>query len=673
MAITNAQQYQQLVNPPMKGNKRPGYRGDDAYGGGGDKGGNTGGGKGGDGPSARDRAMGLQGKTGTRDKSLDVGGGGVDRSKVSQFSQYGKNLMAKNLQSLQPNLLERGFDLYKKYSPLGMVTRGIKNVFDKFGPTTAANLADRYGYGPDYQGTKGPSSVDDDDDTGQGDGIPTWMQLGYPSQQAYMAAMQRATQAPAGLPAAVMPMQTMDLNRIAYRLMADGGFLGEEDEPRQAYGLGSIVRKITKPIKKVVKKTTKAVKKVTKSPLGRLAIAVAAPYALGPAMGQSAFLAKLSAAQKAALISGATTGITQLASGEDLDFKDIALSAALSGGISKLTTPATAGVDPSSAAGRARVASDIKAGAIPDRAMGQIGARTPALTGPAELGMTTRSVKPSIIPDRAMGQIASRAKDPSIFSKIAEGVGKIGDSKIIKFAKDNPFLTIAGASGLAGLMAKKDFEEDEFSEMDRGEGIDIAAIRRRPFDFMAPRFAGSEFDFYAADGGRIGYQDAGAVLSEKEIKKIAESALYKGFKKMYSVDPQMAKDNAAYKGKFDMFKKIYDKKFQKGGKAEPVAKKVMPLLDMGGMEKDYRAEGGFVPIGRMEKADDVPARLSKNEFVFTADAVRNAGDGDVDKGAEVMYNMMKNLEAGGDVSEESQGLDGARKMFQTSQRLEEVL
>jgi hypothetical protein len=110
-----------------------------------------------------------------------------------------------------------------------------------------------------------------------------------------------------------------------------------------------------------------------------------------------------------------------------------------------------------------------------------------------------------------------------------------------------------------------------------------------------------------------------------------------------------------------------------GNVKEPVAKDTMPLLDMNGMEKDYRADGGFVPIGRMERADDVPARLSKNEFVFTADAVRNAGDGDIDKGAEVMYNMMKNLEAGGDISEESQGLNGARDMFQTSKRLEEVL
>ena len=112
--------------------------------------------------------------------------------------------------------------------------------------------------------------------------------------------------------------------------------------------------------------------------------------------------------------------------------------------------------------------------------------------------------------------------------------------------------------------------------------------------------------------------------------------------------------------------------YQEGSK-EPVAKKTMPLIDMGGKEKDYRETGGFVDMGRMERADDVPARLSKNEFVFTAEAVRNAGDGDVDKGSEVMYNMMKNLESGGDVSEESQGLDGARKMFQTSQRLEEVL
>jgi len=94
------------------------------------------------------------------------------------------------------------------------------------------------------------------------------------------------------------------------------------------------------------------------------------------------------------------------------------------------------------------------------------------------------------------------------------------------------------------------------------------------------------------------------------------------------------------------------------------------MIDMGGLEKDYR-EGGFVPLGAEERADDVPARLSKNEFVFTADAVRAAGGGDIDKGAEIMQNMMDNLEAGGTISEESQGMENpAQEMFDQSQMLE---
>jgi hypothetical protein len=93
------------------------------------------------------------------------------------------------------------------------------------------------------------------------------------------------------------------------------------------------------------------------------------------------------------------------------------------------------------------------------------------------------------------------------------------------------------------------------------------------------------------------------------------------------------------------------------------------MMDLGGMEKDYRAEGGFVPLGGQEKADDVPARLSKNEFVFTADAVRNAGDGDIDEGSAVMQRMMDNLEQGGQISEDSQGMNPAQEMFDTSQQL----
>jgi len=67
---------------------------------------------------------------------------------------------------------------------------------------------------------------------------------------------------------------------------------------------------------------------------------------------------------------------------------------------------------------------------------------------------------------------------------------------------------------------------------------------------------------------------------------------------------------------------------------------------LGGLpiEADMRYTGGFMPYGAKEKADDVPARLSKNEFVFTADAVRAAGGGSVNEGAKKMYATMKQLE-----------------------------
>ena len=68
------------------------------------------------------------------------------------------------------------------------------------------------------------------------------------------------------------------------------------------------------------------------------------------------------------------------------------------------------------------------------------------------------------------------------------------------------------------------------------------------------------------------------------------------------------------------------------------------LMNLGGKEMDLRG-GGFVPIGKKEKADDVPARLSKNEFVMTADAVRGAGGGDVNEGARRLYQTMDKLEA----------------------------
>ena len=159
----------------------------------------------------------------------------------------------------------------------------------------------------------------------------------------------------------------------------------------------------------------------------------------------------------------------------------------------------------------------------------------------------------------------------------------------------------------------------------------------------------------AANGGRIGYADAGAVIDYESDPN------YQGWKMIYETNPDAASMNENHKTYENYYMSKQNMKAEGG------------IMDLGGMEKDYRAEGGFVPIGREEKADDVPARLSVNEFVFTADAVRNAGGGDIDQGAQVMENMMKHLEAGGQVSEESQGMAGARDMFEVSERLSEVI
>ena len=194
---------------------------------------------------------------------------------------------------------------------------------------------------------------------------------------------------------------------------------------------------------------------------------------------------------------------------------------------------------------------------------------------------------------------------------------------------------------------------------------------------MADVLYGDEY----AQGGRIGYYGGGIGSLEAGAPDIK----YEGDMRMASSDMGDPQENADWHamrmfGKpykellpeelelFDLeMERLNSKFFAQGGR---VAAQEGGLMDLGGMEKDYRQEGGFVPIGAREKADDVPARLSKNEFVFTADAVRNAGGGDIDEGAAVMERLMENLEAGGKVSEESQGLEGAQAMFANTQRLQ---
>ena len=179
---------------------------------------------------------------------------------------------------------------------------------------------------------------------------------------------------------------------------------------------------------------------------------------------------------------------------------------------------------------------------------------------------------------------------------------------------------------------------------------------------------------YDMDEIRIEVTEAFKDPSGKKLEALRIKYPYLGTRESKNLDAMAMGGRAGYMGGgMTMGGTGYNQPGYLGSMATRMPAAEGGLMDLGGMEKDYRAEGGFVPIGAKEKADDVPARLSVNEFVFTADAVRNAGGGDIDQGAEIMENMMKHLEQGGQVSEESQGMQGARDMFATSQRLGEVL
>jgi hypothetical protein len=120
-----------------------------------------------------------------------------------------------------------------------------------------------------------------------------------------------------------------------------------------------------------------------------------------------------------------------------------------------------------------------------------------------------------------------------------------------------------------------------------------------------------------------------STFSPMNVGRLAAKAIEQGLdltKTARDIIEEGPKDDLAQRGRISR---------ESGGVASVLPK---------GKEADYRG-GGVIPVGSKERADDVPARLSKNEFVMTADAVRAAGGGSINKGAKRMYNLMHNLEA----------------------------
>jgi len=225
------------------------------------------------------------------------------------------------------------------------------------------------------------------------------------------------------------------------------------------------------------------------------------------------------------------------------------------------------------------------------------------------------------------------------------------------------FLTKAKDLGITGTAKVADFlggAKDTLGKLGAGEKVGIETSKKVGDEIVKDTIMR---DLFTKEGAKAGLTAAAPMLmqgSADTAKAFADEAL-RNFEAAEAADlaaaglsqteMMLARRNAITEAMTDALFSDEDINatldelglldFAQGGIA---SLKDGGMLDFGGREMDLRG-GGFVPIGKKERADDVPARLSKNEFVMTADAVRAAGGGSVNKGAQRMYDIMNRLEA----------------------------
>ncbi len=393
-------------------------------------------------------------------------------------------------------------------------------------------------------------------------------------------------------------------------------------EPRQLYGLGSLVKSIGKTIKKVVK-----------SPIGKAALLVggAGLAGFGPAKGLR------------------TSGLGNF----------------LFGGATKML-PANA----------------IKGAAV----------TRPGIFGAAKkvLGSTLGQVGIGA----ALSALAASGMDQEEIAEIENDPDKLNMYLKDYYSKTNPdasgaeieeFVRINSAVGGRVGLEKGGSAFEEYKQ-DLEDGIISPDTTFNEWlDNNAPD---PDYDKSYAIGGRVGFADgknmkmASMEENEIELMRLVEEFMERGFSQQEAIEEAKDtlerksiaiggrvgleaganKDFQEYlKGREEFNKKqnaeqlykeyLENKRRQKVAVEKTMAANgglmptgIMRANKAGTIERDYRETGGFVPVGIKEKADDVPAMLSKNEFVMTADAVRGMGGGNIEKGAQRLYDQMKTME-----------------------------
>ena len=438
-----------------------------------------------------------------------------------------------------------------------------------------------------------------------------------------------------------------------------------------------------KRIKRAFKKPRKLIKKLIPKEIRPFVPYIAA--AMGPAGLASSGIFSNPAVTKALIAGG-----TRFATDDEADIKDIGITAALAAAPAAAEQFSTAGEaaklkfgDPGFFKQQAQLGASKVAGFAKDKPLTTMGiqAGTDAAIKQIELDqealekyeadLLSRGIKNKAARRNAIFNVFVNAgyTDDEVNSML-DSYGYAVGGKVKK--KETPsagIMTIETDAEVNDDDDKEEMSMEEFVEMMKGgkddevsiddslayaqQGLGMLQGDVKPMPMM--RFA---------DGGFGGITEAVESIEEKpkeflvdklkvtqkpgqsEMRAIIE-AMYndidgvmpedrkREFYELYA--PQMYMSGEMEKPEFEFIQtEILDKevpKMKEGG-----------IMDLGGKEMDLR-KGGFVPIGKKERADDVPARLSKNEFVMTADAVRAAGGGSVNKGAKRMYNLMNSLEA----------------------------
>jgi hypothetical protein len=407
-------------------------------------------------------------------------------------------------------------------------------------------------------------------------------------------------------------------------------------QPRQMYGLGSLV-----------KKAVKGVKSFAKSDLGKAAILGIGAFGLPTAAGQSifgGFLSPTSPLRNVAtnVLFGKERGVFP---GErtggifDIAKNFLKTPGGAFAGITAASALAAAGLDPENPNEMPRNTEALKS----YLRQGYLTLNPQAETNEVEEFVEANTVEYRANGGRigfAEGMLSfeeAKAMNPGMFSAEVETDVVRPNTELLNYIKR---IRDAVEKGIIPM----DFAMDLIKQKTMEQGVDLQDLRD---DIMETQ------RIEQAYGGRIGYNEGTDFQKWLEGKQKFEQGqnaeqLYREYledKRRQKVAEQ--KTMAANGGRIGY---AFGNPEQNAINAAGIMNLPLNQNPAGVTELDLRETGGFIPpVGVKEKADDIPAMLSNNEFVFTAKSVKEMGDGDVNKGAQRMYDMMKKLEGGGRV------------------------